>query len=512
LTGDEASVNDTSKHAPQAQIAHTLPRILELQRYIKSISTSTYPNRPVASARAIVDTLKDAHLSSSCPTCQGHYDSTDSIVQINGEPTYEHQLEELLLCKATAQTYGTVLNTILEQTLAIHEHIWYWDSLLSSHRHAGLYSLQTSPIRLWSWSKSVIEGVKSKNTGLSDGWKQFYSLVKDVVKERSIADLQAKAVSPLAQVRNEAIQKQRELKRIRDVNSNALGYLLGEGLSTIEEWAYHSGTSSQSLYVLGSGREDVRLFRSISFLEAVLSNAQDTSANVDTFESNVSAATKQGAWSEGSESKTLLPSDLSGRLILLLNEGLPKYAASFDRQLSTYGRPSPIIRYWLPATVLIFSSGTILRILLNRKQDVLNWVREFGATVRDFYANWVVDPLRKLVGTIRHDEGSEIAIMSKRSLQGDRESLERMVVDFASAEQGSLNETDIQNIRTSIREGDLTTVLKAYEKDMQKPIWGALRGKLITALLIQIQKTKVDVEVAMGGIDTLLKSQELVFG
>ena len=41
---------------------------------------------------------------------------------------------------------------------------------------------------------------------------------------------------------------------------------------------------------------------------------------------------------------------------------------------------------------------------------------------------------------------------------------------------------------------------------------GTVRGNLIRALLIQIQKTKVDIEVAMGGIDALLKSQELVFG
>jgi nuclear-control-of-ATPase protein 2 len=41
---------------------------------------------------------------------------------------------------------------------------------------------------------------------------------------------------------------------------------------------------------------------------------------------------------------------------------------------------------------------------------------------------------------------------------------------------------------------------------------GALRGNLVRALLIQIQKTKVDVEIAMGGIDSLLKSQELLIG
>jgi nuclear-control-of-ATPase protein 2 len=54
--------------------------------------------------------------------------------------------------------------------------------------------------------------------------------------------------------------------------------------------------------------------------------------------------------------------------------------------------------------------------------------------------------------------------------------------------------------------------LRAYEKDLRTPFIGTIRGELIRALLIQIQKTKVDVEVAMGGIDALLKSQELVFG
>ena len=37
-------------------------------------------------------------------------------------------------------------------------------------------------------------------------------------------------------------------------------------------------------------------------------------------------------------------------------------------------------------------------------------------------------------------------------------------------------------------------------------------GNLASALLIQVQKTKVDVEVAMNGIDKILKSQELLFG
>jgi len=132
--------------------------------------------------------------------------------------------------------------------------------------------------------------------------------------------------------------------------------------------------------------------------------------------------------------------------------------------------------------------------------------------------NWVIDPTKKVIGTIRHDKDSEVAIMSKESLKGDRESLERMVVDFAidnpnvSVGSRSLDESQISEIRAKVKEGDLTPILRAYEKDLRKPFVGTIRGDLIRTLLIQVQKTKVDVEVAISGIDALLKSQELVFG
>lgn len=125
-----------------------------------------------------------------------------------------------------------------------------------------------------------------------------------------------------------------------------------------------------------------------------------------------------------------------------------------------------------------------------------------------------MEPTKKLIGTIRHDDKSQVSIMSKSSLAGDQASLERMVVDFAveNPEGPALEQAEIANIRTKVHEGDLTPVLRAYEKELQNPLYGSLRGNLIRTLLIQVQKTKVDVEVAMGGIDSLLKSQELVFG
>jgi len=90
-----------------------------------------------------------------------------------------------------------------------------------------------------------------------------------------------------------------------------------------------------------------------------------------------------------------------------------------------------------------------------------------------------------------------------------------MVFDFVRDHQGAETTPESHTfdaIVADVREGDLTPVLKAYERDLRRPFMGAVRGDLVRALLIQVQKTKVDVEIAIGGINSLLKSQELVFG
>ncbi|PQE22853.1 ATP synthase regulation NCA2 protein [Rutstroemia sp. NJR-2017a BBW] len=131
--------------------------------------------------------------------------------------------------------------------------------------------------------------------------------------------------------------------------------------------------------------------------------------------------------------------------------------------------------------MLLLSSTTILRILVNRKAELVTWIRDIGVTMQDFWINWVIDPTKKVIRTIRHDQKSEVAIMSKESLKGDMASLERMVVDFArdnpeaaNVGQGTLSETQISEIRAKVKEGDLTPVLRAYEKDMPKALFGVI--------------------------------------
>ncbi|KAF1987212.1 NCA2-domain-containing protein [Aulographum hederae CBS 113979] len=513
-----------------AQEAHdpaTASRISELQLLVKTLSATTYPRNPLIAIDRVRTLLNQAKISSTCTTCQGFdQESEDTSITPSSDPTYEHELEWLVVQKATAQVYGQVLNTILEQTIPLSNDIYYWDDILGSYRYSGLYSIQTSPLRLWRWSQEVYADARQRGgalaedftqVSLTERWKQFYWLVKEAVNERSLLDVQKRVVSPLARVRNEARKKQDALKKLRVMNANALGVLLGEGLSN--ECNNDEGTSSP--HEISSLKEHKHKWRasvtkSISLIDAVLSNVNDAELSIGSFDNAIDSATTNDPYFkiQTGDTAMLRPAEVADRLKDLLSNRLPFYQTTFREATKKSGRPSRLIRYWFPAIALLLSSGTILRIVVNRKAEIITWIQEFGSTVIDFWTNWVVEPTKKVIGTIRHDEGSEVSIMSKKSLEGDRASLERMVVDFAKDNPNgtTMGEAELADLKLKVKEGDLTPVLKAYEKDLQKPFVGTIRGNLVRALLIQIQKTKVDVEVAMGGIDSLLKSQELVFG
>ena len=437
----------------------------------------------------------------------------------------------MLVSKATAQAYGLILNVLLEQTIPLSNDIWYWDEVLGSYTSLGLYTIQTAPLRFWNWSLEVYHDARRRLQSLrgtaevqsehvndySQRWKQFYGLIKDSIHERSMADVQSKVMSPLTKCRAEARKRQTKLKRLREMSASGLGILMDEALlfDTDDDGAITTRTAEAS-------KEEWKsiVSKSIALMETVLRTVTDLETGVSEFEDVVFMHVDEDSDLVNRlsvEDNLSRPAVLAQRLLQILSTDIPAQQAASQKLSMSYGRPSWLTRYWLPASALLLSSSTLLRIFFNRQTEIVNFIRDIGVTTRDFWYNWIVEPIKKVIGTIRHDKDSEVAIMSKESLHGDRASLERMVVDFAvdnasSSTGGPLSEADIADVRSKVREGDLTPVLKAYEKDLRKPFVGTIRGDLIRALLIQVQKTKVDVEVAVGGIDALLKSQELVFG
>ena len=508
--------------------AQPSPRLDELLRLVKSLSTTSSSQSPLPLQR-----VRGLLLQSGLPSSRGAAGYTyRAIATTKSKTSHEGEVEWLLVTKATVQVYGTILQLLLDQIVPLSDGIWYWNDVLSSYTYSSLYTVQTSPIRFWAWSQEIYSSstarlrslsasrspsdiVGSTTAGISQQWRQFYGIVRDTIRQRSLSNVQMKVLSPVALARAEARRRQAQLRKMRELTASGLGVLMDEGLQFGHEDEKLNPQDHQDLKGV--------VERSVALMDMVLTEVCTVDVNIPDFEDKVFAGVEEdpelSVHLDDSRSQ-MQPAILAQRLVQIIDKTIPRHFQSMRSLARENGRPSRIVRYWLPAVIGLLSSTTVLRILTNRKDDIINWIRGLGQTTRDFWFNWIVTPTEKVIKTIRHDESSEIAIMSRDSLKADRESLERMVVEFAKdkphfaieGNSSAITDAQIADIRSRVAEGDVTPVLKAYEKGLRTPFMGAVRGDLVRSLLIQVQKTKVDLEVAMTGIDSLLKSQELVFG
>ena len=461
--------DEASGPAASGQDSPEWTQLLALQAAIKTLSTAS-SSKALLHPETIWATLNQLLEASVANTDDSRVTSTK--VQ---------ELEWLLVSKAATQTYGIILNALLEQIIPLSYEIGFWDQVLGSYRYLGIYTVQTSPVRLWYWATDIysdawqrlqnvrIAGENGENArvlSISDRWRKFYGLIKDSVRDRSLADMQSHFMSPLTMSRLEARSKRSYLKRIREMSASGLGILMDEGMifEADEEAPVSTKDSTDS-------KEEWRsvVSKSVSLMEIVLQNIHTLDLGAGEFEETVFLSVDDDSQSPQHESmeNQSVPrvSRLASRLQRLLGVHMPTHVATSTELATEYGRPSRLIRYWLPGLALCLSSGTLLRVLFNRKAEIRTWIRDLGTTSIDFWNNWIVDPTKKVIRTIRHDKDSEIAIMSRESLKGDRDSLERMVVDFArdNATGLPLTDSEVSGLRDKVREGDLTPVLRAYE-------------------------------------------------
>lgn len=527
VLSEEASEDGASEAGHAFATAEVLdaPRLDRLLHIIRSLST-TSSSEPLLNIQRVKILLNESGIATIADSVHGAAAEAHSRTKT----PYENEIEWLLVSKATVQVYGAILNSLVDRIIPLSDDMWYWDGVLSSYSYSSIYTVQTSPLRLWAWSLDIYQAsqsrlrslsaadasaelVQSTRSTLSQPWSRFYGVVRESIREHSFANIQRKVLSPVALCRAEARRKQAHLRKLREMTASGLGVLMDEGLQL--------GRDDERAGV--QDHEDLKgvVERSVALMDMVLKEASSLDINIPDFEEKVFAGVEEDAELSvhvEEDMSQYRPSTLARRLLQIIDKTLPQHIDAMQVLANENGPPPAIVRYWLPALIGITSSTTVLRILVNRKADIIDWIADFGSTLRDFWLNWVVQPTEKVIKTIRHDESSEIAIMSRDSLKADRESLERMVVDFATEKPhyavgtSSITDAQIAEIRTKVAEGDVTPVLKAYEQELRKPFVGAVRGDLVRSLLIQVQKTKVDLEVAMTGIDSLLKSQELVFG
>lgn len=182
-------------------------------------------------------------------------------------------------------------------------------------------------------------------------------------------------------------------------------------------------------------------------------------------------------------------------------------------QLITSEKPNFIVRYWPVGLITILNGPSIVSLIWESRFNILDFVDENVIEfLKGLVYNWIWIPIKGIWATVRHDEGSEIAMMSHATLDSEMDSLCRMVVEVIKDNDPTyfniINETILID---QIKHGNLNEFMKLYENELNYPIKNIFTGKLIRSILIQVQKTKVDGSLALNGIDKMLKSQQLVF-
>lgn len=191
----------------------------------------------------------------------------------------------------------------VEQTIPLSYDIWYWDEVLGSYTYTGLYTIQTSPLRFWEWVKDIYHdtrrrvsslhndprsafSTKDSTSSTRDRWRQFYGLVQDSVRDRSMADIRRRVLSPIAICRSEARRKQHGLKRLREMSASGLGVLMDEGLSFDIKDESTIGVKGEA--VDSHEWKDV-VEKSVSLMDTVLRNVTNLDTGVSEFEDVVFA-------------------------------------------------------------------------------------------------------------------------------------------------------------------------------------------------------------------------------
>ncbi|PKI82582.1 Nca2p [Malassezia vespertilionis] len=178
---------------------------------------------------------------------------------------------------------------------------------------------------------------------------------------------------------------------------------------------------------------------------------------------------------------------------------------------SECGVPSTLTRIWPMLLLYPLVSAGITRYVTHHWDSLWAQVGALGETVRGLVVGWVWEPAMQILDTLRAGQAERRMIISRDSLQADQRSLERMVAGLAQ-DKLRLDTPGIQAVVRRVQDGDLTEVMELYEKSIRAPFRALMQGNLVRTLLIQVQKAKVDLEIALSGIDWLLRSQELLIG
>ncbi|KRH14626.1 hypothetical protein GLYMA_14G038000v4 [Glycine max] len=174
-------------------------------------------------------------------------------------------------------------------------------------------------------------------------------------------------------------------------------------------------------------------------------------------------------------------------------------------------KPRKITQYWIRYTcgavgLSVCSIWLLRHSRLVGSSDLDNWVEEARNSTYSFFKNHVEEPILSIRDELfdtfkkRHQ-----GIMDVEEVQLTSNSLHRMLLAFSEQTKGQKFPVNASDQKM------MEIVMDRYEKELMHPIQNLLNGELVRAILIQVQKLKLDTETAMLELNQILRANEINF-
>ncbi|XWS73677.1 hypothetical protein CRYUN_Cryun02cG0149100 [Craigia yunnanensis] len=179
--------------------------------------------------------------------------------------------------------------------------------------------------------------------------------------------------------------------------------------------------------------------------------------------------------------------------------------------VAKHQKPRRVTRYWIRYTcgavgLSVCSFWLLRHSRLMGSSDIDNWIREARESTVSFFTDHVEQPLLsirdELLDTFKKRQKG---VMDMEEVQLTSNSLHRMLLAFSEQTKGK------KFPENAADQEMLEIVMSRYEKELMHPIQNLLNGELARALLIQVQKLKLDIEMAMLELDQILRANEINF-
>ncbi|XP_060963371.1 protein DGS1, mitochondrial-like [Cannabis sativa] len=195
----------------------------------------------------------------------------------------------------------------------------------------------------------------------------------------------------------------------------------------------------------------------------------------------------------------------------LVYQNLHKLESYISFTVQKHKKPRKVTRYWIhyacgAVGLSVCSMWLLKHSSLMGSSDINNWIREAKDSTVSFFNDHVEQPLLsirdELFETFRKRHKG---MMDLEEVHLTSSSLHRMLLAFSEQIKGNKLPENASDQEM------LEIVMARYETELMHPIQNLLNGELARALLIQVQKLKLDIETAMLELNQILRANEINF-